>query len=207
MGRTSPKTRKSLGYTETQKEERAREWFVGSSNPSEGAMIVWIIDPVSGFRYLLDSYNHIAHRFAPPEKTNDPVRYSQEAQVVMQGANATALQAVKPPTARTKAPEVSAESLGSQVMEGVSAEGRKVTRTFPVGTMGNDRPLVSVTETWFSPDLKEYVLTKTSDPRTGESIVRLRNIERSEPDPALFRAPSDYQMVDDEHDHAEIKIP
>ena len=108
-----------------------REWFVGSSNPSEGVMIVWIM-PVSGFRYLLDSYNHIAHRFAPPEKTNDPVRYSQEAHVVMQGANATALQAVKPPTARTKAPEVSAESLGSQVMEGVSAEGKKVTRTFPV---------------------------------------------------------------------------
>lgn len=41
---------------------------------------------------------------------------------------------------------------------------------------------------------------------TGEAIVRLRNIERSEPEPALFR-PSDYQIVDDEHDHAEIKIP
>lgn len=41
---------------------------------------------------------------------------------------------------------------------------------------------------------------------TGESIVRLRNIERSEPEPALFR-PSDYQIVDDGHDHAEIKIP
>ncbi len=202
MGRTSPKTRKSLGYTRKNAQGVVRRL----EQPSEGVMIVWII-PVSGFRYLLDSYNHIAHRFAPPEKTNDPVRYSQEAHVVMQGANATALQAVKPPTARTKAPEVSAESLGSQVMEGVSAEWKKVTRAFPVGTMGNDGPLVSVTETWFSPDLKEYVLTKTSDPRTGESIVRLRNIERSEPDPALFRAPSDYQMVDDEHDHAEIKIP
>ena len=31
-----------------------REWFVGSSNPSEGVTIVWIIDPVSGFRYLLE---------------------------------------------------------------------------------------------------------------------------------------------------------
>ena len=184
-----------------------REWFVGSRDPSEGVMIVQIIDPVSGFRYLLDSYNHIAHRFAPPEKANEPVRYSQEAHVVAQGANATALQAVKPPTARTNPPEVSTESLGSQVMEGVSAEGKRVTRTFPVGTMGNDRPLVTVTESWFSPDLKGYVLTKTSDPRTGESIVRLRNIERSEPDAALFRAPPDYQIVDDEHDHAEIKIP
>ena len=48
------------------------------------------------------------------------------------------------------------------------------------------------------------MLTNTSDPRTRESIVRLRNIERSEPDPALFRAPPDDQIVDDEHDHAEI---
>ena len=127
--------------------------------------------------------------------------------MVLQRANATALEAVKPPTAGTKAPEVSAESLGSQVMEGVSAKGKKVTRSFPVGTMGNDRPLASITESWFSPDVRLYVLTKTSDPRTGESIMRLRNIERSEPDPALFRAPPDYQIVDDEHDHGEIKIP
>lgn len=37
---------------------------------------------------------------------------------------------------------------------------------------------------------------------TGESIVRLRNVERSEPDPTLFRASPDYQIVDGEHDHA-----
>lgn len=45
--------------------------------------------------------------------------------------------------------------------------------------------------------------------RTPERGIdpRLRKIERSEPDPALFRAPSDYQIVDDQHDHAEIKIP
>src|SRR5439155_1634523 len=133
-----------------------REWFVGSSNPSEGVMIVWIM-PVSGFRYLLDSYNHIAHRFAPPEKTNDPVRYSQEAHVVMQGANATALQAVKPPTARTKAPRSPPSHSAPKLWKASLPKGKRVTRTFPVGTIGDDGPLVSVTETWFSRDLKEYV--------------------------------------------------
>jgi hypothetical protein len=71
--------------------------------------------------------------------------------------------------------------------------------------MGNDRPLVSVMESWFSPDLRITVLTKNSDPRMGESVMQLRNIDRSEPDPGLFRVPADYQVVDD-NGEAEIKI-
>jgi hypothetical protein len=60
-------------------------------------------------------------------------------------------------------------------------------------------------ESWFSPELRITVLTKNSDPRMGESVTQLRNIERSEPDPALFRVPPDYQVVDDSGE-AEIKI-
>lgn len=186
---------------------RRREWFLGPSNPSDGVMIASIIDPVSGFRYLLDSYNHIAHRFSPPEKGNQSVRYSQEAHAATPGTNGTASQAVKPPAARTDRPEASTESLGSEIIEGVSVEGQKTTRTFPVDSIGNDRPVVSVSEHWFSNELRMTVLSKTSDPRTGETTMRLRNINRSEPDPALFSVPPDYQIVDDQHDQAEIKIP
>lgn len=72
--------------------------------------------------------------------------------------------------------------------------------------MGNDRPLVRASEFWYSPELKIEVLLKYSDPRSGESTVRLRNIDRSEPDPALFRVPPDYQIVDETGDRVEIKI-
>lgn len=106
---------------------------------------------------------------------------------------------------QTDRPEVSTESLGSQVIEGVNVEGRKITRTLPAGMMGNDRPLVSVTESWFSPELRITVLTKHSDPRIGESVMQLRNIDRAEPDSSLFRAPPDYQVVD-ENGECEIKI-
>jgi len=37
--------------------------------------------------------------------------------------------------------------------------------------------------------------------------VHLQNLDRSEPDPALFRVPAGYEIVDDSRDHAEIKIP
>jgi hypothetical protein len=78
--------------------------------------------------------------------------------------------------------------------------------TFPVGMIGNDRPIMRVWEVWTSPDLQVAVLTKNSDPRSGESTMRLQNIDRSEPDAALFRAPSDYQIIDENNDRVEITI-
>lgn len=177
-----------------------RPMFRGMNPTLDDLMIVEIVDPVSGFGYILDPYNHVAHRFAPPEGVGGPAR-SDEIRAV---PSAT-VKPLTPAPPRTDRPEVSTESLGSQIIEGVNAEGRRITRTLPVGMIGNDRPLVSVTESWSSPELRITILTKNSDPRRGESVTRMRNIDRSEPDPALFRMPADYQVVD-ENGECEIKI-
>ena len=71
-----------------------------------------------------------------------------------------------------------------------------MTTTWPVGFFGNDRPITTVTETWTSRELGMTVMTKTSDPRSGESTMRLSNISQAEPDASLFQVPSDYQTVD-----------
>ncbi len=63
-----------------------------------------------------------------------------------------------------------------------------------------------VTESWLSPDLKVTVLSKNSDPRMGEFAMRLQNIDHTEPDPALFRVPADYQIVDENDDQIEMKV-
>ncbi len=89
------------------------------------------------------------------------------------------------------------ENLGTQVMEGVLAEGQRQTMTIPAGSQGNDREIHVVTETWMSPDLKMAVYRKMSDPRTGDNIMRLTNISRNDPDPQLFQPPADYQVVDE----------
>ncbi len=73
-----------------------------------------------------------------------------------------------------------------------------MTRTWPVGSQGNDRPLVGTTEIWTAPDLRITVLSKNDDPRNGESITKLINISRAEPDPSLFQPPPDYSVVDEE---------
>jgi hypothetical protein len=88
------------------------------------------------------------------------------------------------------------ESLGTQMIEGVQAEGMRTTITIPAGAMGNELPINIVSERWYSPDLQTVVMSKHSDPRMGETVYRLTSINRSEPAPSLFQAPADYTISD-----------
>src|SRR5712672_1124858 len=86
--------------------------------------------------------------------------------------------------------QVKHEDLGTQTIEGVSAQGKRETVTIPAGQIGNERSIEIVTETWFSPELHTMVLRKHSDPRVGESTYRLTDIKRNETDASLFQPPS-----------------
>jgi hypothetical protein len=86
------------------------------------------------------------------------------------------------------------EVLPARNIEGVMAEGRRVTRTIPAGAIGNEQPIVTVSEEWISNDLQVLVMTKSSDPREGEHTYRLVNITRAEPNAAWFQVPPDYTV-------------
>ena len=86
------------------------------------------------------------------------------------------------------------EPLGKQMIEGVQAEGTRHILTIQAGEIGNDRPIQVTNESWYSPDLKLTVMTKRSDPRTGEEAFHLTNINRTEPAPYLFQVPAGYQI-------------
>ncbi|MFL6228916.1 MAG: energy transducer TonB [Pyrinomonadaceae bacterium] len=88
------------------------------------------------------------------------------------------------------------ESLGTQSVEGVMAEGTRTTVTIPAGAMGNERPILIVSERWYSPELQTVVMTKHSDPRFGETTYRLTNISRSEPASSLFEVPAGYTVTE-----------
>ncbi|HEX5230539.1 MAG TPA: hypothetical protein VFW44_22665 [Bryobacteraceae bacterium] len=128
-----------------------------------------IHDPVAAMSYALD----------PDSKTvrSTPIR----------GARLRPNLAERPERASDKT-----EDLGTQVVQGVSAQGTRVTRVIPAGQVGNEKDIDIVTETWYSPDLQVIVMSKTSDPRFGDSVYQLNSISRTEPDPALFTVPSDY---------------
>lgn len=86
------------------------------------------------------------------------------------------------------------EDLGQQTIEGVVARGTRSTRVIPAGGIGNEQPITIVSEEWFSPDLQVLVMTKHVDPRAGETVYRLTNIVRAEPDPTLFEKPASYTI-------------
>ena len=86
------------------------------------------------------------------------------------------------------------ESLGTQTIEGVTAEGTRMTFTIPAGEIGNTLPMELVRETWYSPELQLVVMSKFRDPRSGETTYRLTNLTRSEPDHSLFGVPADYNV-------------
>ncbi len=90
---------------------------------------------------------------------------------------------------------VKTEDLGTQSIEGVSANGKRTTVTIPAGQIGNDQPINIVTETWYSPELQLTVMSKRNDPRVGETEFKMTNIQRVEPDPTLFQAPPGVEVI------------
>jgi hypothetical protein len=94
------------------------------------------------------------------------------------------------------APKAIVERLESQQMEGLLATGWRTTRTIPAGAEGNDRALTVVSEIWICSDMGITLLEKNSDPRSGEVEKRMTDLQRTEPDVALFHVPPDYTITD-----------
>jgi hypothetical protein len=92
--------------------------------------------------------------------------------------------------------QAATENLPWETIAGLSVEGKRATRTIPAGAEGNDHPIAVVSETWTSPDLKLVVRQATDDPRSGKTTLELTKIDRSNPDPALFKAPEGYSVMD-----------
>ena len=84
-------------------------------------------------------------------------------------------------------PNVSSQSLGTKVVNGVNANGTLITRDTPNGP--------STVERWYSPDLQTLVSETRTDPRFGTTTFQLTNINRGEPDASLFAVPSDYSIT------------
>jgi hypothetical protein len=68
--------------------------------------------------------------------------------------------------------------------------------TIQAGQAGNERPITSVTEEWFSKDLKITLLYTNDDPRFAVTVNKVVNIHAGNPDPAVFHIPEGYTVKD-----------
>ena len=160
------------------------------------APIITISDPSLGVLTTLDAERKVAMRsLRPPDRPLRTVGGSVRGGVGV-GGGGEPPPLLPAPVRAQPAPqsESRTESLGTMEIEGVRAEGTRVTVTIPAEAIGNRLPIAVVTERWYSPELQVVVQTRRSDPRTGETVYRLTNISRAEPPPDLFQIPADYRI-------------
>jgi hypothetical protein len=145
--------------------------------PEQGRVVA-IDDPVAGLHYVLFPERAKGRKFAEPLRERRLLRRSA---------------GLHRPIDVGGAPPVKTESLGTQVIAGVEAEGTRDTITLPAGVHGNESPVEIVSERWYSPELKAVVRHLHRDAR-GERTWTLTAITRGEPEASLFEVPAGFEI-------------
>lgn len=178
---TSSIARDSQGRT---RREQSMSGLASLAGNAQLPTLVFIQDPVAKTHYVLEPDSKIARTTPAGAMSAPPPPPPGAYQVKVVG---------KAPLNRDGS-DFKKELLGSQVINGVRADGTRITRTIAAGEMGNEKPIEIVTETWYSPELQATVRSKSSDPRIGDITFELQNIDRSEPAASLFTVPADYTV-------------
>ena len=171
----------------------------GAAPDGQPARIIVINDPLTQVNFIIETHNNLVRkRHMPPPRVREAMQRAR--------GDSSGFGVLMPTSAvrRREAqgdnvpapPKPVREKLGSQVVEGVAAEGTRTTLTIPAGEFDNELPMVISHEEWYAPELQMVVLMKHNDPRFGETTFRLTNILRGEPAPELFQLPDGITVVD-----------
>ena len=171
---------------------------------------VTILDPVAKTTYLLDPANRTAQPMPLVAGAAFKMAGGAGGFYTMQAAPVDVAEAKRKTAVETQAitvpgwavaskmdgkqADVRRDSLGTQTFDGVAAEGTRSVETIPAGQIGNERAIDIVSEQWYSQELKATVMSRHDDPRSGETVYRLTNLQRNEPDPGLFQVPAGYTV-------------
>jgi len=181
---TSALYRDSEGRTRREEQSLAATGLLSSSGPARPT--VFIHDPVAQAAYVLNPQKKTAQKMAFTPHAHGPNAAA--------GQDAASAESSAGPHVQHFGGTVKTESLGSQVIDGITVEGTRHTFTIPAGAIGNDQAIQSVTERWYSPDLQVVVKSVRTDPRFGQTVYQLSNIRRGEQPSTLFEVPSDFAV-------------
>lgn len=185
---------------------------------AERKILVTILDPVAGVRYVLDTQNKIAHRQTippaepakkAPASGSNPVPWLIGTDgccgVVNSPINAASADALDWPApmeleslfpAPLQPARLAGKKLGTQIIDGVTVKGIRYTEN---GRSSKGVPVKRTEEIWTSPELQVKILHRDAF-QTGAKVMdteRLIHISRTEPDPALFQVPPEYRVVNE----------
>ena len=118
---------------------------IGPILPQGHAQIVTINDPVAKAHYSLDAERKVAIQMPMlfTAKVEGPAGRSFPARAETREFIAG------PPVAAAQATDARTEMLGTKEIEGVRAEGTRVTVAIPAGAIGNQAPIEIVHERWY----------------------------------------------------------
>ena len=136
----------------------------------------------------------------------DPVAHSRtECKVVAQRCTVADLTASPPDrpgsdeTFDTPPYYLHRVSLGSDVIDGVTVEGIRITSSLDAGVFVNNEEPVASLDFWHSTDL-DIDLSVTRAYKNGRTtVVHVVDLSRSEPDPTLFQPPAGFTLDDRRH--------
>jgi len=176
-------------YRDSQGRSRHEATFSGfgplaaSGTPKK---LVMISDPVAGVHFVLDDAQKVAHKTAlhthgeSGAAAGPAPAFAGKMQERMQQEEAAGL--------------LKTESLGTQTINGVVAEGTRTTHTIPAGQIGNEKALQVVSERWYSADLQIVLKSTRTDPRFGTTTYTVTSLQRTEPAATLFSVPAEYTV-------------
>jgi|SRR5450432_1546607 len=142
---------------------------------------IWhIFDPTTHLSTLLNPATHIARQWVLPSPLHAP-------------ENTTPATATTPANAEN----LVTRDLGSETIAGIILHGTRKQRTIPATLSGTSKDVTITDDYWYSEDLKVYLVLKHNDPRTGEQVVGILDVDRKEPDASMFKIPPDYKVVDE----------
>ena len=184
-GNTIDRMTQSSVYRDSQGRTRRDTTFTGAgplAASGQPRSISMIHDPVAGTSYILHTDKKTAEQLperhrGPKNGANLQNRFQDHIQEEI--ANGT----------------LKKEDLGTQSINGISAQGTRYTKTIPAGQIGNASAITIVNEQWYSPDLQVIIKSTRTDPRMGTTTYNLTNIQRTEPAGSLFTVPSDYTVT------------
>lgn len=185
-GNTIDRKVQSNVYRDSQGRVRRETTFTGVgplAASGQARTVVMIHDPVASASYILHPDKKTAEqlparRGGAKQGANANVQSRFEARMQEEIANGT----------------LKKDDLGTQTINGISAQGTRYTRVIPAGQIGNANVITVTNEQWYSPDLQIVVKSVRTDPRFGTTSYTLSNIQRAEPAASLFTVPSDYAV-------------
>jgi hypothetical protein len=148
--------------------------------------MISISDPVAGVHYMLNSDKKVAHKMTFRAHAGTGAN-GDKAEAFHQKMEAREQSEIASGVLKT-------ESLGTQMINGVNAQGTRTTHTIASGKIGNDKAIQVVSERWYSTELQMVVKSTRNDPRFGTTTFSLTNIQKAAPAASLFAVPADYTV-------------